>query len=220
MENTERDRFAYNINVYNECPKEPKLISNIIYSIFLFWRFGIHRIEFLCRSEKACLCVCSMLPFSFHFNIKKWWKRCRRSLAIWKAEHHYNYQKRIQQLREELHQAYNSTHLDHHRILTLKKKYAIWISWQNSRILWLKAGDHNTKYFQVKAKQQRSLNRITSFQDETWPIKTNEKEIHQIINRYFTELYTSHRSIQVETAPDKSMKNFWNQWMKRRSSQP
>lgn len=44
-----------------------------------------------------------------------------------------------------------------------------------SRILWLQAGDKNTRYFHSKTKQRRHINRITFLQDDQVTEDMNRK---------------------------------------------
>jgi len=60
-----------------------------------------------------------------------------------------------------------------------------------SRILWLRAGDKNTRLFHAKTKQRRSYNRINAIMDNSGQIRSNEEEIHKVIVDYFEHLYKS-----------------------------
>lgn len=64
--------------------------------------------------------------------------------------------------------------------------------WRNkSRVLWLQAGDRNTRYFHAKTKQRRSYNRIIHVQDDRGNIYTKAKDIHTHSVNYFHFIYKS-----------------------------
>ncbi|CAE6123705.1 unnamed protein product [Arabidopsis arenosa] len=137
---------------------------------------------------------CSHLPpQSFNEALK----RCRDSLSQWKANNLCNSKKRIHELQEALHKAYASYSIDYNHIAEIKSKlqteYRLeeeyWYT--KSRIQWLNAGDKNTQFFHAKTKQRRSYNRITSIQDATGYLHTNEKDIQGIITSYFSDIYSS-----------------------------
>lgn len=58
-------------------------------------------------------------------------------------------------------------------------------------MLWLQAGDKNTKFFHSKTKQRRSYNRIVHIQDDHGRVYKDMKDIHSHIESYFCRLYTS-----------------------------
>ncbi|KAG7583573.1 hypothetical protein ISN44_As08g030850 [Arabidopsis suecica] len=131
-------------------------------------------------------------------------KRCRNSLSSWKSVQNNNSHRKIQQLQAALTCAYDSPSPDYNHITTLKhqlqQEYRLEEEfWRTkSRILWMQAGDKNTKYFHAKTKQRRSHNRITSIEDEAGNIMRTEKEIQNTIHSYFTNLYSSSGSDQLE----------------------
>ena len=63
-----------------------------------------------------------------------------------------------------------------------------------SRVLWLRAGDKNTKFFHSKTRQRRHYNRISHLQDDHGKSLSKAKDIHAHIQRYFTQLYKSNGS--------------------------
>ena len=131
-------------------------------------------------------------------------KRCRNSLSAWKSEHQQNSQKNIHQLHLALQKAYDSPSLDFAYITSLKTQLQheyrmeeeFWRT--KSRIQWMQAGDRNTQYFHAKTKQRRSHNRITSLQDDAENIIQSKKDIHSLIQSYFTDLYSSSGSLHLE----------------------
>ncbi|KAG7586565.1 Ribonuclease H domain [Arabidopsis thaliana x Arabidopsis arenosa] len=144
---------------------------------------------------------CSQLPpQQFHEALK----RCRNSLSSWKSEQNNNSSKKIQQLHIALKQAYDSPSPDYNYITNLKgqlqQEYRLEEEfWRTkSRVLWMQAGDKNTRYFHAKTKQRRSHNRITALEDEAGNIKQTDKEIQNIIHSYFTNLYSSSGSDQLD----------------------
>ncbi|KAF8080915.1 hypothetical protein N665_0914s0003 [Sinapis alba] len=162
------------------------------------WRSN-EEVKAVVRTTWQERCV-QLSPYQF----KEALKRCRHSLSKWKMENHYNTQKRILQLQDDLHRAYDSYPLDYHHITELKSQLNYEYKqeeeyWRTkSRVLWLKYGDKNTRFFHAKAKQRRSHNRITSLQDEQGQVKISEREIEDIILNYFNDLYTSSCSDNID----------------------
>lgn len=149
---------------------------------------------------------CQSLPGSrFHIALK----RCRSSLARWKSKSAANSAKKIEKLKNLLKQAYNSDPLDFAYINTIKTKLAKEYKleeeyWRTkSRVLWLRVGDKNTRFFHLNTKQRRSFNRITAICDDTGKISTSEEEIQKIFINYFTDLY----SLNTDRSTEEIMKH-------------
>ncbi|CAE5958045.1 unnamed protein product [Arabidopsis arenosa] len=131
-------------------------------------------------------------------------KRCRNSLSRWKSAQNLNSHKLIQQLHLAIQKAYDSPSPDYNYIMDLKRKLQheyqleeeFWRT--KSRIQWMQAGDKNTKYFHAKTQQRRSHNRITSIQDTHGTIQKSEKEIQKVVHSYFTDVYSSSGSNNLE----------------------
>lgn len=58
-------------------------------------------------------------------------------------------------------------------------------------MMWLRAGDRNTRYFHGIAKGKRIRNTISSIQDEDGVIQCGQRSIAQVAEKYFTQLYSS-----------------------------
>lgn len=81
-------------------------------------------------------------------------KRFRSALSLWRNS------ARLEDLKLQLQLQYR-----------LEEEY-----WRTkSRILWLQAGDKNTRYFHSKTKQRRHINRITFLQDDQVTEDMNRK---------------------------------------------
>lgn len=68
------------------------------------------------------------------------------------------------------------------------------IMWrQRSKVLWLKEGDQNSKYFHMKASQRRRKNKLVKLQDDNEFWHESERRDRVIID-YFKNLFTSSNS--------------------------
>ena len=62
---------------------------------------------------------------------------------------------------------------------------------QRSRILWLKDGDRNTKFFHSKASQWRRRNYITKLYDSTGRWCTSQSQVNDTILGFYRDLFTT-----------------------------
>ena len=69
---------------------------------------------------------------------------------------------------------------------------------QQSRSIWLLAGDKNTKFFHQRASQRRRKNNIVGLYDRFGVWQTKEDQIGNIAEEYYKQLYTSTNSMGVE----------------------
>ena len=69
---------------------------------------------------------------------------------------------------------------------------------QRSRALWLKEGDHNTKFFHNRASHRYKRNRIEELKNEAGVVCTNEEEISDILIDYYQQLFTTASPTHVE----------------------
>lgn len=65
-------------------------------------------------------------------------------------------------------------------------------------ILWLRAGDRNTKYFYTKTKQRRAPNRITRLKNSMHQWVSNEDDIVVVASEYFQQLLTTTNPDTIE----------------------
>ncbi|XP_048605797.1 uncharacterized protein LOC125583207 [Brassica napus] len=63
---------------------------------------------------------------------------------------------------------------------------------QKSRVLWLREGDRNSKYFHALEKQRRARNRITQLLDENGNIVEDEEGLVAIATSYFRQIFESY----------------------------
>ncbi|KAL0864587.1 hypothetical protein Bca101_043705 [Brassica carinata] len=128
-------------------------------------------------------------------------KKCRNALSHWRSKQNMNSGKIISQLKTEIQKVYESPSIDYAYLGSLKAQLQLQYRleeeyWRTkSRVLWLQAGDKNTKFFHAKTKQRRSYNRISYIQDGDGRIITKAKDIFRHIERYFKDLYTSSKGI-------------------------
>lgn len=62
---------------------------------------------------------------------------------------------------------------------------------QNSRIQWLKEGDHNTQFFHGCTKTRKARNCIITLQDTNGIKQIGEEKISHIADDYFNNLFKS-----------------------------
>ncbi|XP_073360453.1 uncharacterized protein [Aegilops tauschii subsp. strangulata] len=62
---------------------------------------------------------------------------------------------------------------------------------QRSRVDWLKAGDHNTEFFQARASARRRRNRIHSLLREDGSTCNSQGQIKGLVQSYYEKLFTS-----------------------------
>ncbi|XP_022571217.1 uncharacterized protein LOC111213686 [Brassica napus] len=60
---------------------------------------------------------------------------------------------------------------------------------QKSRVLWLRKGDRNSKYFHALVKQRRARNRITQLLDENGNVVEDEEGLVAIATSYFRQIF-------------------------------
>lgn len=126
--------------------------------------------------------------------------KCRRALSRWRSKTNTNSRKLIEELKRKIQKAYEASTIDYVQLQTLKAQLHLQYRmeeeyWRTkSRVLWLQAGDKNTKYFHAKTRQRRSYNIILHIQDDTGKHYSNVKDIHSHITSYFKNLYKRKRT--------------------------
>lgn len=124
-------------------------------------------------------------------------EKCRNALSRWRSQNPRNTERRINQLKQEIEQAYQALDIDYAHINMLKAELSLQYRleeeyWRTkSRVQWLQAGDRNTRFFHSKTKQRRSNNRIIHISDEEGKSYMEVKDTHNQIIKYFQELYKS-----------------------------
>ena len=61
---------------------------------------------------------------------------------------------------------------------------------QQSRVLWLKGGDHNTSFFHESASQRKKINTIVGLRDLNDVWQTDMGTVERIAVAYFNNLFT------------------------------
>jgi len=59
---------------------------------------------------------------------------------------------------------------------------------QRARLDWLKDGDINTAFYQVKARERARVNRITSLRTEDGGVVTQPEELETVAETFYTNL--------------------------------
>ena len=125
--------------------------------------------------------------------------KCGQEVLCWSKRHFGNVRLELEKKRKELKQAErlsvrtgNSDRmraLESEINLLLDMEAQMWR--QRSRILWMKDGDRNTKFFHSKASQRRRRNYITKLYDSTSRWCTRESQVNDTILGFYRELFTS-----------------------------
>ena len=84
--------------------------------------------------------------------------------------------------------------------LLLDKEATMWQ--QRSKIMWLKDGDKNTKFFHSKASQKLRRNYITRLHDANRNWCTHQQQINDTIVDYYTDFFTTSRPEHLEEVVD------------------
>jgi len=71
--------------------------------------------------------------------------------------------------------------------MLLEKEAKMWA--QRSKIMWLKDGDRNTKFFHNKASQRQRHNYITKLHDQTSRWWTRHSQVNEIIFNFYQDLF-------------------------------
>lgn len=123
--------------------------------------------------------------------------RTRKSISRWKKRNPTNSAKLIESLKQQLDAAQNDESISSEEDLELKWKLCAAykeeeLYWkQKSRVLWLRDGDRNTRYFHAKTKQRRARNRITQLKNSMNQWVHTEEDIEAVASDYFQHLFTS-----------------------------
>ncbi|KAF8104398.1 hypothetical protein N665_0172s0030 [Sinapis alba] len=143
-------------------------------------------------------------PAKFHQVIK----RLRNALSRWRSKQKLNSQKEIQRIKQEIQGVYEKDCIDYDHLNSLKLLLQMYYRmeeeyWRTkSRVLWLQAGDKNTRFFHAKTKQRRNFNRIIHIQDEAGTHYSKNEDIQNHIVSPITE--NEVRAAVFSINPDKS----------------
>lgn len=130
--------------------------------------------------------------------------RTRKSISGWRRRNPTNSAKLIESLKQKLDVAQNDESISSEEELELKWKLCAAhreeeLYWkQKSRVLWLRNGDRNTRYFHAKTKQRRARNRITRLKNSMNQWVTSEDDIEAVASTYFQQLFTTTNPANIE----------------------
>lgn len=131
-------------------------------------------------------------------------RKTRQSISRWKKRNPTNNAVLIEKLKKQLDSVQNDDLISSEDELEIKFKLCATyredeLYWkQKSRILWLRGGDRNTRYFHAKTKQRRARNRITRLKNSMGEWVHTEEEIEAVAAGYFPELFTSSNPDTIE----------------------
>jgi len=108
-----------------------------------------------------------------------------------------NSEKLVEELKEKVEDVYSNDDATSEEIAdalkelsnALKAEKMFWR--QKSRVLWLREGDRNSKYFHAPVKQIRARNRITQLLDENGNVVEDEEGLLEIATSYFRQIFES-----------------------------
>ena len=86
--------------------------------------------------------------------------------------------------------------LRHEINILIEKEKIYWK--QRSRISWLREGDHNTKFFHVKASARRKKNLIISLKEMDGTLIEQQSDIERVIIQHFSTLFQSSNPNAIE----------------------
>lgn len=125
-------------------------------------------------------------------------KTCRVDLLKWSKGVITNSRKQITDLKlemEEMSRWGGDWHWQHwyhlkRRLHEAYRNEKVYWS-QKSRIMWLKEGDNNTKYFHAYVAQRRKSNSIERLLNENGAVCESEEDLEEEIQHYYNNLFTS-----------------------------
>ena len=107
------------------------------------------------------------------------------------------YRKQVEELKEKVEDLYSNDDATFEEIADALKELSTALKveemfWrQKSRVLWLREGDRNSKFFHALVKQRRAKNRITQLLDENGNVVEDEERLVVIATSYFRQIFES-----------------------------
>ena len=122
---------------------------------------------------------------------------CRKALSQWRRQNNVNSEKLVEELKEKVEDLYSNDDATSKEIAdalkelstALKAEEMFWR--QKSRVLWLREGDRNSKYFHALVKQRRARNRLTQLLDGNGNVVEDEEGLVAIATSYFRQIFES-----------------------------
>ena len=115
---------------------------------------------------------------------------CRKALSQWRRQINVNSEKLVEELKENMEDLYSNDDAALKELSNaLKAEEMFWR--QKSRVLWLREGDRNSKYFHALVKQRRARNSITQLLDENGNMVEDEEGLVAIATSYFRQICES-----------------------------
>ena len=138
-------------------------------------------------------------------------KSCRARLVAWSKSAFGNTKVRLTEKQKELEELVKQGYAPNlERIKILRREVNELINheevfWrQQSRSLWLPAGDKNTSFFHQRASQRKKKNTIEGLYDENGVWQSDEGRVSAIAERYHADLFKA----QSHTNMDKVLEDF------------
>lgn len=135
---------------------------------------------------------------------------CRRAICRWSRNHQANSRKALDLLKLQLEEAMSNPIADEMWIHDINKKLLLAYKseeefWkQRSRQLWLMLGDSNSGYFHAVTKGRKARNRLTVIEDENGIPVYEEKQISEVICKFYSTLFTA-SNMEEENTVDEAL---------------
>ena len=130
-------------------------------------------------------------------NIMEHIASCRKAFSQWRRQNNVNSEKLVEELKEKVEGLYSNDDATSEEIANALKELSTALKadelfWrQKSRVIWLREGDRNSKYFHALVKQRRARNRITQLIDENGNVVEDEEGLVAIATSYFRQIFES-----------------------------
>lgn len=131
---------------------------------------------------------------------------CRKALRMWRRQNNLNSEKDVEELKEKVDAMYADDNVTTEEITSslkelsdaLKAEELFWK--QKSRILWLREGDMNSKFFHNLTKQRRARNKITRLINSSGDMVEDEEGMVAIATSYFRSLFETSTPAEIDEA--------------------
>uniref|UniRef100_A0A803NLH2 Reverse transcriptase n=1 Tax=Cannabis sativa TaxID=3483 RepID=A0A803NLH2_CANSA len=143
--------------------------------------------------------------FSYEFDIQQKIKYCGEFLLVWGEAYSGDFKKRLKECKAEINLwKHGRDTISTNNFWAAKSKFKEILTqrevfWrQRSKLLWLQAGDNNSKFFHASASARRRSNLITKLQDSNGIWTSWEDGLDRIMVEYFNDLFTTSGTASID----------------------